>query len=141
MEQRWREEEEQRRKEEERAEKERRWKEEERPEEELKWKEEKERICKEEEQQKRVEVEKRWKEEELQRQVELGKKKQSEAETWQEVGDSGGDPVTEVEKKRWAEAQLHENWVINQMTRVAKAKSSKQMTQDFARAALAYWRS
>ena len=96
-------------------------------------------MRKEAEQQKRVEEEKRRKEEELQRQVELEKKKQSEVETRREVGDSGGNLVTEAEKKQQVEAWLHENWIIDQMTWAAEAKSSKQTTRDFARAALADW--
>ena len=88
-----------------------------------------------------MEEEKRQKEEEIWRQVEIEKKKQSEAETWSEVDDTEGNPVAEAEKKRRVEAQLHENWITDQLTQAAQSKSSKQTTCDFARVALAYWRS
>ena len=45
-----------------------------------------------------------------------------------EVGDTEEDPVAEVEWKQQVEAQLHEKWTTDQMTQVAQAESSKQMT-------------
>ena len=46
--------------------------------------------------------------------------------------------MDEAEQKRRAEAWICEQWVDDQMARVAQAESSKQATQEFARAALAY---
>ena len=129
------------------AEEEQRWREEEvRAEEEWKWKEEEERqrveerSPKEVEEWKRADKEKKQKEEELWK-IALEKQKQSEMETRQETGETEEDLVAEVEWKQWAEAQLHEKQTADQMTQAAQAESSKQTTQDFAQAALAYWRS
>ena len=59
----------------------------------------------------------------------------------QEVGETEEERVIEAEWKRWAEAQLCDKQAAEQMAQVAQAESSKQVTQDFAQAALAYWRS
>ena len=89
---------------------------------------------------KRAEEDKGQKQE-LQKQVDVEQQKQSEAEKQREAGDNEGNLVAEAEQKRWAEARLCENWIADQMTQAAQAESSKQTTQDFACAALAYWRS
>ena len=136
----WKAEEEQRRKEEEVwVEEEWKWKEEEeekrRADEERKWNEEVE-------ERKRVEREIKWKEEEEHRKrVDLDKQKQSEANDRWEIIIVEEDPVDEAERKRWAEARIHEQRVDDQMVRAAQAESSKQATQEFAQAALAYQRS
>ena len=58
----------------------------------------------------------------------------------QETIEVDDDSADEAERKRWAEVQIREQWVKDQMTR-AQAESSKQATREFARAALAYWHS
>ena len=39
--------------------------------------------------------------------------------------------MDEVEQKRWVEAQIHEQWVDDQMAQAAQAESSKQATREF----------
>ena len=46
--------------------------------------------------------------------------------------------MDEVERKRRAEARIHEQWVNDQMSWAAQAESSKQATGEFTQAALAY---
>ena len=91
-----------------------------------------ERKCKEAEEWKRAEEEKKWKEEEIIKQLAIEKQQQSEMERRQGVGENEEDPMAEAEQKRRVEAWLYEKWTTEQMAQVAQAKSSKQVTQDFA---------
>ena len=110
-------------------EEEQKWKEEEekrRVDEEWKWKEEAEEW-------KRAERERKWKEEEERRkQLEVERQRQSEMGNRWETIEIEEDPADGAEWKRRVEARIHEQWVDEQMTRVAQAESSKQATRDFA---------
>ena len=57
------------------------------------------------------------------------------------MGETEEDQVAEVEWKKQVEAWLCKKWTAEQIAQVAQVESSKQVTQDFAQAALAYWRS
>ena len=93
------------------------------------------------EERKRAEGEKKRREEEERRkQVEIEKQKQSETER-QEMGENKEDPAEEAEWRKQAEVRICEQRVGEQMTQAAQVESSKQVTRDFARAALAYWQS
>ena len=115
------------------AEEEQKWKEEE---EEKRRADEEQKQNTEAEERKRVEWERKQKEEEeCRKRVDLEKQKQSEVNDLREIIVVEEDPMDEAEWKRWAEGRICEQWVDNQMVQAAQAESSKQATREFAQAA------
>ena len=111
------------------------------------WKEAEEEVKR-----KRAEEERKWKEEEKKKKkqaeeeqkkrlLEIEQQKEREVEERQKAVEAEQGQVVEEEQKRWMEAHLSDKRVAEQLAQVARTESSKQATQDFAWAALAYWRS